>query len=63
MGNTWEVWAWLEDVDAFTGYAFKQIYGGESRRVAMRKARDAKLAGCGCVKIEWRGMLDAGSER
>ena len=30
MGNTWEVWAWVEVDSAASGYDYVQIYGGES---------------------------------
>jgi hypothetical protein len=51
MGNTWEVYVWKEIKGEFQ---YILLYSGESRRSAMRIAKNAKEKGAGCIKIEWR---------
>lgn len=51
MGWTYEVNAWRRQSDG--GYAYEQVYAGESLIRAIRAMRTAKRT-AGCVRLEWR---------
>lgn len=55
MGNTWEVWGWVEQPDGeLRRYDYISFYSGESFFGAVWAAIQMKRQGVGCVKVEWR---------
>lgn len=52
MGNTFEVWSWEEDDLGYCRYV--QIYAGDDYNKAIQIMHGLKIAGAGCVKLEWR---------
>lgn len=52
MGYRWEVWAY---VPTDRGYAYQEVWQGQSALKCLRMFVKAKRGGAGCVKVEWRG--------
>jgi len=51
MGDTFEVWAWIQFGLTFE---YEKKYSGESYRKAIATMKRLKKDGVGCVKFYWR---------
>ena len=52
MGNKVEVWVWVER--ASEQYEYQSVYSGRSLVMALGYMILWKIAGAGCMKLEWR---------